>query len=191
MWKDLPLDFHKNAMPAAVAARVAYMAKGNEAFWKMNQKIFANQGQLSEENYVKWLAKLGIDKAAYDKNKSAAETKVKANLEESKKLGIQGTPNFLIDGEPVTGAQPVDKFKAVIDAHLKKADELKKKGTPDAELYASMVKTYFKQPSEQKPDEPGEEPDDPTVWKADVSKDNPQEGKDDALVTIVTFSEFQ
>jgi len=165
------------------------MAKGNEAFWKMNAKLFANQGQLSDENYVKWLAELGIDKATYEKLKPAAETKVKANLEESKKLGIQGTPNFMIDGEPLTGAQPVDKFKAVIDAHLKKADELKKKGTPEAELYAAMVKTYFKAAPEQK--EPEEEPEDNTVWKADVSKDNPQEGKDDALATTVIFSEFQ
>jgi len=188
VWKDLPLDFHKNALPAATAARVAFMAKGHEAFWKMNKKLFANQGQLSEENFVKWLAELGIDKATYDKNKSAAETKVKASLEEAKKLGIQGTPNFMIDGEPLTGAQPVDKFKAVVDAHLKKADELKKKGTPEAEIYAAMVKTHFKAAPEQK--EPEEEPEDNTVWKADVAA-SPVLGKDDALVTIVEFSEFQ
>ena len=191
MWKDLPLDFHKNAMPAAVASRVAFLAKGNEVFWKMNQKIFANQGAISEENLVKWLAELGVDKSTYDKLKPAAETKVKAALDESKKLGIQGTPNFMIDGEAVTGAQPIDKFKAVIDAHLKKAEELKKKGTPDHELYAAMVKTYFKQPAEGDKGEDKEEPEDLTVWKADVSAANAQEGKDDALVTIVEFSEFQ
>jgi hypothetical protein len=66
VWKDLPLDFHKNALPAATAARVAFMAKGSEAFWKMNKKLFANQGTLSDENYVKWLAELGIDKATYE-----------------------------------------------------------------------------------------------------------------------------
>jgi len=133
-------------MPAAVASRVVFLAKGNDAFWKMNEKIFAGQSQLSDENYTKWAAELGVTAADFAKYKDAAETKVKANLEDSKKLGIQGTPNFLVDGEPLTGAQPVDKFKAVIDAHLKKAAELKGKGTPDNQLYVEMVKSYFQQP---------------------------------------------
>jgi len=184
----LPLDFHKNAKPAAVAAKVAFLAKGNEAFWKVNEKIFANQKDLSEENYVKWLAEVGVSKADYDKHKAAAEQKVTASFELSKQLGIQGTPNFLIDGEAVSGAQPLEKFTAIIDAHLKKAQELKGKGTPDTELYAAMVKSYWKQPAAK--EEPAEEPEDTSVWKVDIGH-SPQKGKKDALVTVVMFSDFQ
>ena len=194
----MPLDFHKNAMPAAVAARTVFLAKGNDAYWKMNEKIFQNQAQESDENYKKWAAELGVTAADFDKYKSAAETKVKASLEESKKLGIQGTPNFMIDGEPLTGAQPVDKFKAVIDAHLKKAAELKGKGIPDNQLYVELTKTYFQQkPEAKEPDKPQEEPDDFTVWKVDIGDAPVKVGagtdwkKKDALVTIVTFSDFQ
>lgn len=194
VWKDVPLDFHKNALPAATAGRVAFMLKGSDGFWKMHDKLFENNTALSDENYVKWLGEIGISKADYEKNKAAAEARVKAGLEESKKLGIQGTPNFMIDGEPLTGAQPIDKFKQTIDAHLKKAGELKAKGTTDAELYVAMTKSYFKaapEAAEAKGDEkPAEEPDDFTVWKVEVG-DSAILGKADAPITIVTFSEFQ
>ncbi|MGZ5966745.1 MAG: DsbA family protein, partial [Polyangiales bacterium] len=191
VWKDLPLDFHKNAMPAAVAAKVAFLAKGNDGFWKFNQKAFANQQQLSDENYLKWLAEIGVDKATYDKLKPQAEAKVKASADLAKTLGIQGTPNFLIDGEPLTGAQPVDKFKAVIDAHLKKAQELKGKGTPDAELYAAMVKSYWKQPAAKGAEEEEKEPpEDTSVWAVNIGN-SPVKGPKDARATIVVFSDFQ
>ena len=191
VWKDLPLDFHKNAIPAAVAARVAYLAKGNDAFWKMHDKMFSNQQSLSDENYLKWLGELGIDKATYDKHKVAAEAKVKAGLEQSKGLGIQGTPNFMIDGEPVAGAQPVDKFKAVIDVHLRTAAELKSKGTTDDNLYVAMVNAHFKQ---AKPEEEEKEPSEDTalgsVWNVQLGH-SPIKGPKDAKVTVVVFSDFQ
>ena len=190
VWKDLPLDFHKNALPAATAAYVAYLAKGNDAFWKVHQTMFKNQQQLSDENYVKWLAEVGVDKATYDKLKGQAESKVKASLDLSKQLGIQGTPNFMIDGEPLTGAQPVDKFKAVIDAHLKKAQELKAKGTPDAELYGAMVRSYYKAAPEKPKEEEQEPPEDTSVWNVPVG-DSAVKGPKDARVTVVLFSDFQ
>jgi protein-disulfide isomerase len=98
----------------------------------------------------------------------------------------------MIDGEPLTGAQPIDKFKETIDAHLKKAAELKAAGKTDAEMYAAMVNNYFKaQPEAAKGEEkPAEEPDDFTVWKVEVG-DSPVLGKADAPITVVSFSEFQ
>ena len=42
-WRDLPLPFHPNAMPAAIAARAA----GEQGkFWEMHDKLFANQQHL-------------------------------------------------------------------------------------------------------------------------------------------------
>ncbi len=42
VWRNLPLPFHPNAMPAAIAARAA----GEQGkFWEMHDKIFANQRQ--------------------------------------------------------------------------------------------------------------------------------------------------
>jgi predicted DsbA family dithiol-disulfide isomerase len=36
-------------------------------------------------------------------------------------LGATGTPAFFINGKKLTGAQPIDKFKRIIDAELSKA----------------------------------------------------------------------
>ena len=52
------------------------------------------------------------------------DPKLKARVEEDQalagRLGITGTPTFLVNGEKVVGAQPFDKFKDVIDAQLQK-----------------------------------------------------------------------
>jgi protein-disulfide isomerase len=189
VWKDLPLDFHKNALPAATAAYVAFLAKGNDAFWKVHEKMFQNQQQLSDDSYLKWLAEVGVDKAMFEKHRAAAEAKVKSSLELSKQLGIQGTPNFMIDGEALTGALPIDKFKAVIDAHLRKASELKSKGTSDDNLYAAMVNAHYKQAAPE-PKEEQPPPEDTSVWNVALGH-SPVKGPRDAKVTVVTFSDFQ
>src|SRR5213076_570365 len=41
-WKNQPLSFHQNAMPAAEAAMAAY-EQGNDKFWAMHEKLFQNQ----------------------------------------------------------------------------------------------------------------------------------------------------
>jgi protein-disulfide isomerase len=59
-------------------------------------------------------------KAALDSGKF--KDKVDADAKEGAAVGATGTPTFFINGTRLVGAQPVDKFKALID------DELKKKG---------------------------------------------------------------
>jgi predicted DsbA family dithiol-disulfide isomerase len=43
-------------------------------------------------------------------------------------IGIRGTPSFLINGEPLVGAQPYENFEQVIEAALAEAN-----GASDAE----------------------------------------------------------
>ena len=49
--------------------------------------------------------------------------RLKASVEADKKegalLGVSGTPTFFINGEPLVGAPPVERFKALIEAELK------------------------------------------------------------------------
>ena len=51
VWRDFPLDFHQNAMPAAIAAREAG-AQGK--FWEMHKKLFENQRQLDRASLEKY-----------------------------------------------------------------------------------------------------------------------------------------
>jgi protein-disulfide isomerase len=195
VWKDQPLEFHGRALPAAIAARVAYMAKGEAAFWRMHDRLFDGIADLSDAHLREWLSEIGVSRADYDQLAPAAEAKVKANHADAERLGVQGTPSFFIDGEALVGAQPLEKFDQIVQAHNRRAGELEASGTPRARLYAEMTDANFKpkppsdaRAAEGAADEP--EPDDFTVWNVALG-DAPMLGKADALVTVVTFSDFQ
>jgi len=119
VWKNQPLPFHPNAMPAAKAAYAAYK---QGKFWEMHDKLFANQQALSPETYDKYAQELGLnmDKFHADINNPATEAAIKADSDQGTKAGASGTPTFFIDGRKLVGAQPIDQFKNVIDDELKK-----------------------------------------------------------------------
>ncbi|GAC1580782.1 MAG: hypothetical protein NVS3B20_11600 [Polyangiales bacterium] len=188
VFRDLPLPFHKNARPAAVVAQSVFLLRGSDAFFQMHDKMFANQSLLSEAQLIVWASELGVTEEALQRVRAEAEARVDASLAETTRLSIEGTPNFLIDGEMVTGAQPLEKFRAVIDAHIAFASELKAKGVTDRELYAEMLHHYYRKQAALEVEAP--EADDFTVWHVPVGK-SPVRGKLDAPVTIVTFSDFQ
>ncbi|MHB1846943.1 MAG: DsbA family protein, partial [Deltaproteobacteria bacterium] len=62
VWRNQPLPFHPNAMPAAKAAMAA-LAQGTDKFWKMHDLLFQNQRELSPANYEKWAQEAGLDMA--------------------------------------------------------------------------------------------------------------------------------
>ena len=47
--------------------------------------------------------------------------KVKADMAEGQAVGVNGTPAFFINGRMISGAQPFENFKAVIDDELARA----------------------------------------------------------------------
>src|SRR5262249_3153328 len=138
VWKNQPLPFHQNAMPAAEAAMAA-----NEQgkFWEFHDKLFSNQGGLGTDAYDKYAQELGLDMKKFHASIESHKNKAQID-EESKagtKIGANGTPTFFVNGHVMVGAQPFDAFKAKIDEEIKKADELVKKGTPLAKVHDKMM----------------------------------------------------
>jgi protein-disulfide isomerase len=123
VWRDYPLPFHKDAHPAAQAAREVFAQKGDKAFWAYHDLLFQNQKALSRANLEKFAEQVGgIDmkafKAALDSGKHKAA--VDADMAAVTKAGARiGTPSFFINGKLLQGAQPYPAFKAAIDAALK------------------------------------------------------------------------
>ena len=122
-YKNYPLPFHPWAKKGAIAAACAKEQKP-DAFWKLYSFWFENQGQVTPDNVkdkaTDVLKDSGIDMAkwndCFDNKKTAA--KVDAEMQEGSSVGVRGTPGFIINGRLISGAQPYENFKNVIDDEL-------------------------------------------------------------------------
>jgi protein-disulfide isomerase len=182
-----PLPFHQNA-PLAAEAAVAAEAQGK--FWEMHDKLFANQQNLQRADLEKYAQEIGLDmnrfKTALDTH--AGKARVDADLAAGKQIGVQGTPNFYVDGRNIQGAQPYEEFKKVIDDEIARADKLVAKGTPPGQVYATFMRGAKAAPAAAaQPKGPGAGPE---VYKVAVG-DAPVRGSKQPKVTVVEFSDFQ
>jgi protein-disulfide isomerase len=123
VWRHRPLAFHPDAHLASEAAVEAFRQKGNEAFGAYRMLLFKNQsspGGLKKKALLEYADKLGLDATQFaaaleDHRHSAA---VDADSAVADAAGINGTPSFVINGVFVAGAQPLSKFRRVIDRIL-------------------------------------------------------------------------
>ena len=121
VYRNYPLPNHPNARPAAEAAQCA-----NEQgkFWQYHDRLFTNPSKLSDADLKQSAAELGLDasrfNACVDSHKYKAV--VDADIKDGTAAGVSGTPAFFINGRALSGAQPFEAFKRIIDEEL----ELKK-----------------------------------------------------------------
>ena len=110
---------HKKA-PAAHAAAEAAHQQGK--FWEMHDKIFGAQREMSPEKYLEYASAIGLDVDQYKKDLGSKKVKerIDGDTKAASKLGVTGTPGFFINGRFLSGAQPFDSFKRIIDEELKK-----------------------------------------------------------------------
>lgn len=188
VFKHTPLQFHPNARPCAEAAQAVRMLGGNRAFWTFYDLAFHDQANLGDASYEAWAQKAGVSVSALRDALQAKRfsAKIDEDVELGKTIGVNGTPAFFINGISLGGAQPLDKFKPIIDAQIAAAKEKLAKGTSADDLYAALSKENFKKPV----DDDDDHEDTKTVWKLPLGT-SPQLGPKTALVTIVAFSDFQ
>ena len=121
VFKNFPLPFHNQARDAAHAALCAAEQEA-KAFWKMHDSMFSDQSKLDKESLntlaKKHGLKIDIFKACVDGAKHMS--KIDADLEEGKKVGIKSTPTFFVNGQLVNGAHPVEVFSEIIDEQMNK-----------------------------------------------------------------------
>jgi protein-disulfide isomerase len=125
-------------MPAALGSEAA----GKQGkFWEMHDKIFENQKAISDENLVAWAGELGLDVEQFKKDMASDELKKKITEQQTQgvTLGARGTPAFFVNGRFLSGAQPVENFKKIIDEEKAKAQKLVDAGTPRAQVYEKVI----------------------------------------------------
>jgi protein-disulfide isomerase len=193
VWKDMPLPFHQNAIPAAVAARAA----GEQGkFWEMHAKLFTNNKTLDRPTFERYAQELGLNVAKFKTALDSAKHKegVQEDMAAGQKVGANGTPAFYINGVSLSGAVPYEQFKAALEPELKKAEALVAKGTKPAKVYETIMKTAKDKveapaPGAAPAQPPGPETD-MTVHQVDPG-DSPSRGPKNAALTVVVFSDFQ
>ena len=123
--RDLPLSFHEHALPAAIAARCA----GEQGrYWPARDRLFGAQDALTADALRKAMLGIGVEAAAYDAclRRPGWKEAIQVDVAEAERIGINGTPGFLVarrsggglEGALVLGAQPYAVFSSRIDALL-------------------------------------------------------------------------
>jgi len=127
--RDFPIEsIHKDALKAAEAA---HCAGEHGQYWPMHDRLFNSQNALAADRLAGYAGALGLDVQSFqrclDSNKYSA--KIRQDLVEAQKVGVQATPSFLLGvAEPggssvkvvkmIAGAHPYTVFKEAIDSLL-------------------------------------------------------------------------
>jgi protein-disulfide isomerase len=113
---------HQNSVAAALAAECA--ADQNK-FWEMHDQLFAGQNDWNtlatsdpKSRFAGYAKAIGLDVNAwnqcYDGRKYVG--RVAANAEEAARRKVNATPTFIVGDKLLSGGQPYDVLKALVDS---------------------------------------------------------------------------
>ena len=180
VWRNEPLPFHPQALPAAKAAMAAHK---QGKFWQMHGLMFQHQQELSEAKYEEWAKQIGLDVPRWRKDKESAQiaSAIEGDSKTANQVGADGTPAFFVNGRFISGAQPFEAFKPVIDEQIEKANAALKKGVKPEKLYEALVAQNVQSAGQ---------PEQAVAARIEVGE-APVLGPKSAPVTIVEWSDFQ
>jgi protein-disulfide isomerase len=121
VFRHYPLSFHPKAPKAAEATACA---DEQGKFWEMHDALFESQ-ELDEGALRMQAKQIGLDQAKFDgcMDSGRAMVLVKRDMAAGQQAGVSGTPAFFINGFMLSGAQPEEAFRKLIDAELARLGE--------------------------------------------------------------------
>ena len=115
-YRHFPLPFHSNAMPAAEAAECA-AEEGK--FWEYHDILFERQEEWTRnrKKLYDYAEELGINMTFFRlcMDSHATRPRIETNIREGRKLGIRGTPTFIINGRQVYANQLEREIQRVLE----------------------------------------------------------------------------
>lgn len=129
VFRNFPLeDIHPAASKAGQAAECA---GAQERYWEMHGRLFASQAELKDAVWLREARTLQLNIPSFERCMGGTMlSKVKTDIEEGKRLGVQATPTFFLgqaqnDGtvrllSRVRGAHPYAVFRDALNQALKK-----------------------------------------------------------------------
>jgi protein-disulfide isomerase len=88
------------------ASKVAIAAKMQGRYWDVHRALISLRGEVNEQTALRAIDKLGLDMTRLKKDMESDEVKAEIGFvrELAQKMGIQGTPHFLIGDRAIPGA---------------------------------------------------------------------------------------
>jgi protein-disulfide isomerase len=120
-WRDFPY-LGRESIDAAVAARAA-QAQGK--FWEYHDLLYENQSSgFSDENLQALAKEAGLDAERFERDYEDAGSAglVQRDFREGQRLGVNGTPTFVINDRVLVGLQPVGVFEKTIEDARREAE---------------------------------------------------------------------
>ena len=176
-----PLEFHKRAKPAAIAAMAAHR---QGRFWQYHDKLFEVK-KFEDPGLENMAQDLGLNMVQFKAD--IADPAIAAHVDKQDKACVKvtasGTPAFFVNGRKLSGAKPFEDFKTVIEEELVKAKGEIAKGVSRADIYSHMLSLGKKATG-------GGSQLDKAVQRFN-NEGSPADGPATAAATLVIFSDFQ
>ena len=117
VFRDFPLrQIHPEAQKAAEAAQCA---NDQGQFWQYHDRLFAVT-ELGIEDLKQYAVELGLDaeqfNACLDSEKYRQE--VQKDMDDAIAAGVNATPSFFVNGLPINGAVPFERFVEMVELAL-------------------------------------------------------------------------
>ena len=127
VFKHLPLEGHRNSLPAA---RAAYCAAEQERFWQFHDALFS-AGNLSPPVFEQIASDLGLGVPKFQECVASERSRaaVVKDIDAAKLLRIESTPNFVVNGKLVKGALSFAEFQKIIEHELNQRATQKQSST--------------------------------------------------------------
>jgi len=116
VFKHLPLEGHRNSLPAA---RAAYCAAEQDRFWQFHDAVFA-AGNLSPPVFEQIASDLGLGLPKFQECVASERSRaaVIKDIEAARRLRIESTPSFVVNGKVINGALSFADFQRIVEQEL-------------------------------------------------------------------------
>src|ERR1051325_4567870 len=127
VFKHLPLEGHRNSLPAA---RAAYCAGEQDRFWQFHDALFGAK-ELSPAVFAQIATDLGLGMVKFQECLSSGQSPagVVRDLETARLFSIESTPSFIINGKLIQGALSFADFQRIIEQELSRRATQKQSST--------------------------------------------------------------
>ncbi|HUS30034.1 MAG TPA: thioredoxin domain-containing protein [Kofleriaceae bacterium] len=184
--RTLPLD---DEYTLAAEASLAAAAQGK--FKPMHSRLYQLRGRVTRAETELVARELGLDMTKFrgDLDAGTYRKQIEADIADAEKLGVTGTPAFFINGRAVIGSESLKLFAQIVDEELARAAAAK--AAKPASLYDALVGQGRTGADTEESEPPRDELDPASAYRIGLGLPGHQLGPDDALVTIVEWSDFQ